>query len=193
MKFGLSGFLKELIKDPAHTGSVAPSCDELSDLITGEAGIENADTVIEFGPGTGVFTKKIMEKLPEGATFFAMELNPTFAEVTREACPGVNIYIDSAENSRKYLEIHGKEFCDCIISGLPWTAFGPGLQDRILDTVVDILKPGGRFITFSYSHSIMFPTARRFRKKLRDLFPEVEVSKTVWSNFPPAFFYTAKK
>ena len=193
MKFGISGFLKELIKDPAHTGSVAPSCEELSDLIVGNAELENTDTVIEFGPGTGVFTKKIMEKLPEGSTFFAMELNPTFADVTRQSCPGVKIYNDSAENSRKYLEMHGKESCDCIISGLPWTAFGPGLQDRILNTVVDILKPGGRFITFSYSHSVMFPTARRFRKKLRELFPEVEVSKTVWSNFPPAFFYSAKK
>lgn len=193
MNFGITGFLKELLRNPAKTGSVAPSCEELSDLITDEAGLDGVETVIEFGPGTGVFTKKIMEKIPCNAVFFAMELNPRFVEVTKNLCPGVNIYNDSAENSRKYLEMHGKDSCDCIISGLPWTAFGPNLQDRLLDTVTDVLSPGGKFLTFSYSHSVLFPTAQRFRKKLKTIFPEVKESRTVWSNFPPAFVYCAKK
>ncbi|MGH7884572.1 MAG: class I SAM-dependent methyltransferase [Thermodesulfobacteriota bacterium] len=193
MNFGIFSFLKELAKNPARTGSIAPSCDELCDLITDQAELNNIHTVIEFGPGTGVFTEKIMDKISVDTTFFALELNPVFIEVTKKRCPGVIIYNDSAENSKKYLEMNGKSCCDCIISGLPWTAFGPALQDRLLETIWDILSPKGRFLTFSYSHSLLFPTARRFRKRLKNIFPEVTESKTVWANFPPAFVYCAKK
>ncbi len=193
MNFGIFSFLTELVKNPTRTGSIAPSCEDLCNLITDEADLDNMQTVIEFGPGTGVFTEKILEKISDEATFFAMELNPTFIEVTKDRCPGVVIYNDSAENSKKYLEIHGKTECDCIISGLPWTAFGPKLQDSLLNSIWDILSPGGRFLTFSYSHSLLFPTAKRFRSKLKSMFPEVVESKTVWSNFPPAFVYCAKK
>lgn len=193
MNFGIFSFLKELAKNPFRTGSIAPSCEELSHLITDKADLGNMHTVIEFGPGTGVFTEKILEKISPDTIFFAMELNPTFIEVTKNRCPGVVIYNDSAENSRKYLEKHGKTKCDCIISGLPWTAFGPALQDSLLESILDILSPGGKFLTFSYSHSLLFPTAKRFKKKLNNMFPEVVESKTVWSNFPPAFVYCAKK
>ena len=48
-------------------------------------------------------------------------------------------------------------------------------------------------ITFSYSISMMVPNARRFRSMLGDKFTSVVKSKTVWSNFPPAFVYSAEK
>lgn len=193
LNFGIFRFLLELVKNPTRTGSIAPSCEELCELITDMAELNNLQTVIEFGPGTGVFTEKIINKISDDTTFFAMELNPTFIKITKERCPGVLIYNDSAENSKKYLEMHGKTSCDCIISGLPWTAFGPKLQDKLLSAIWDILSPGGKFLTFSYSHSLLFPTAKRFRGKLKNMFPEVRQSDTIWSNFPPAFIYCAKK
>lgn len=193
MRFGTYSFLKELAKHPTRTGSVSPSCDELSHLITDEAELSNQDTVVEFGTGTGVFTEKILEKIGSGTTFIAIEINPMFVEVTQKRCPDVTIYNDSAENVKIILEKHGKGMCDCIISGLPWTAFHPNLQDRLLNSIINVLKPGGKLLTFSYSHSVVFPTALRFRKKLNKMFSDVSTTKTVWSNFPPAFVYCATK
>ncbi len=193
LKLGAYGYIKQFLRYPQSTGSIAPSNEELSELVTETARLDEMGTVVELGSGTGVFTEKILEKKSPEALFFAIEINPEFCEATKSRCPSATVYRDSAENMKKYLEQHGKDSCDCIISSLPWTVFDHGTQDRLLDVIWDVLKPGGRMITFSYSISMMVPNARRFRSTLRNKFTNVVKSKTVWSNFPPAFVYSAEK
>ncbi len=193
LKLGAYRYIKQFLRDPKSTGSITPSNEELSELVTDTARLSEMGTVVELGPGTGVFTEKILEKKNPETLFFAIEINPEFCEATKSRCPSVTVYRDSAENMRKYLEQHGADSCDCIISSLPWAVFDHGTQDRLLDVIWNVLKPGGRMITFSYSVSMMVPNARRFRSILRNKFTSVVKSKTVWSNFPPAFVYSAEK
>ena len=193
LKLGAYGYIKQFLRDPKSTGSIAPSNEELSELVTETARLGEMGTVVELGSGTGVFTEKILEKKNPETLFFAIEINPEFCEATKSRCPSATVYKDSAENMKKYLEQHGKDSCDCIISSLPWAVFDHGTQDRLLDVIWDVLRPGGKMVTFSYSISMMVPNARRFRSILRNKFSNVVKSKTVWSNFPPAFVYSAKK
>ncbi|MCY3986761.1 MAG: methyltransferase domain-containing protein [Candidatus Dadabacteria bacterium] len=193
MKLGAYGYIKQFLKNPKNTGSLTPSNEELSELVTDTAELGEMGTVVELGSGTGVFTEKILKKKNPEALFFAIEINPEFCEATRSRCPSATVYMDSAENMKKYLEQHGKNSCDCIISSLPWAVFDHRTQDKLLNTIWKVLRPGGRMITFSYSISMMVPNARRFRSILRNRFTSVVKSKTVWSNFPPAFVYSAKK
>ena len=193
MKLGAYGYIKQFLKNPKNTGSLTPSNEELSELVTDTAELCEMGTVVELGSGTGVFTEKILKKKKPEALFFAIEINPEFCEATRSRCPSATVYMDSAENMKKYLEQHGKNSCDCIISSLPWAVFDHRTQDKLLNTIWKVLRPGGRMITFSYSISMMVPNARRFRSILRNRFTSVVKSKTVWSNFPPAFVYSAKK
>ena len=193
LKLGVYGYIKQFLRDPKSTGSIAPSNEELSELVTDTARLGEMGTVVELGPGTGVFTEKILEKKNPEALFFAIEINPEFYEATKSRCPSATVYKDSAENMKKYLERHGKDSCDCIISSLPWAVFDHDTQDKLLHVIWDVLRPGGKMITFSYSVSMMIPNARRFRSILRSKFSNVVKSKTVWSNFPPAFVYSAKK
>ena len=60
--YEITDFLKEFIIYPKMTGAIAPSSHRLSELITDIAELSKADSVIEFGPGTGVFTEKILKK-----------------------------------------------------------------------------------------------------------------------------------
>ena len=193
LKLGIYGYIKQFMRYPKSTGSITPSNEELSELVTETARLSEMGTVVELGPGTGVFTEKILEKKHPEALFFAIEINPEFCEATKLRCPSATVYRDSAENMKKYLERHGKDSCDCVISSLPWAVFDHGTQDRLLDAIWDVLRPGGKMITFSYSISVMVPNARRFRSILRSKFTNVVKSKTVWSNFPPAFVYSAEK
>jgi phospholipid N-methyltransferase len=73
---------------------------------------------------------------------------------------------------------------DCILSGLPFTNFSQSLRDRILDGVLEALKPGGLFIAFQYSPHMKNQLSRRFAK--------VELS-FVPLNIPPAFVYYCHK
>ncbi len=193
MKLSAYGYIKQFIRNPKCTGSITPSNEELAHLVTETARLEETETVVELGPGTGIFTEKILEKRKPDSTFFAIEINSEFCQATRFRCPSVTVYLDSAENIKKYLLKHGKDSCDCIISSLPWTMFDRKTQKNLLEIILDVLRPGGRMITYAYSISMMTPGARRFHSMMRSRFAKVAKSKTVWSNFPPAFVYYAEK
>jgi phospholipid N-methyltransferase len=156
-------------------------------------GLSLSDTVVELGPGTGAFTRSILEGIGERTTFFALELDPIFSKVLRKRFPSLIVYNDSAENIPEYLAQHGKTNADSIISGLPWASLPMELQQRIMQSVLASLAPGGVFTTFGYVHARWLPNALRFRRRLGKHFSEVETSKVVWANFPPAFVYRCKR
>jgi len=193
LSFSIFDYLTQSFIHPTKTGSVAPSSEQLCELLTDTAELQNASTVIEFGPGTGVFTERILHKISTDTTFFALEINPRFAAATKLRCPQATVYNDSAENAKKHLLNHGVTACDCIISALPWSVFNSNLQDRLLSTIWEILEPGGKLLTVAYFHALIFPSAQRFRKRLYSTFPTVTKTEIVWKNFPPAFVYCAQK
>ncbi len=186
-------FLKQFVRYPTLTCAIAESCKELAELITDTAELSQASMVVEFGSGTGVFTEKILEKISGNAQAFSLEINEDFVKETRRRCPEAIVYFDSAVNVAPYLKEAGVEKCDRIISGLPWASFPEKIQDQILDTVADILEPGGKFLTFAYVHGLCLPAGRRFRKNLFSRFQTVLATRIIWQNLPPAFVYCAEK
>ena len=186
-------FFTQFIINPARTGAVLPSSDGLFEYMTDLAGLNDVSTVIELGSGTGVITEKIMRKKAESTTFFALEINPAFVEATKNKCPDAIVYQSSAENVMKHLEMHGESGCDRIISSLPWSTFKGETQQLILDSIYDVLNPGGIFLTYAYVLGVVAPAAWRFKKKLYAKFDRVETSRIVWNNIPPAFIYISKK
>src|SRR5262245_56613772 len=153
------------------------------------AGLTDADVVLEYGPGTGAITRHILREMSPGSTFAAIEINPQLAAIFREAHPGVPIFEDSVENVRTICDCIGVAMADCIVSGLPWALFSKSRQVRILDQMMRVLKPGGRFVTFGYPQSFVLPAARHLAALLPTYFTAVSRSDVVWRNVPPAFIY----
>jgi phospholipid N-methyltransferase len=165
----------------------------MAELITDTADLPHASVVVEFGSGTGVFTEKILEKISGNTIAIALEVNPAFVEATRIRCPRAAVFHDSAVNTAHYLKSAGVQQCDRIICGLPWAGFNNSLQDQLLDTIIEVLAPGGKFLTFAYLHGLLLPSGRRFRKCLSSRFQEIEETPIIWKNLPPAFVYCAKR
>lgn len=186
-------FLAAFVRRPFDTGSITPSSAKLAAAMVEGMGIAEADTVVEIGPGTGVFTEAIQEQLKPGARFLCFEIDPGMADGLRQKFPGVEVVNDSVENLAVHLRASGRAGVDAVISSLPWTAFSPERQQRLLDATVGPLTAGARFATFAYSHAAWLPQARRFRDLLEARFSEIEVSKVVWRNVPPAFVYRCRK
>ena len=191
MKF--LSFLKEFIIYPKMTGAIAPSSNRLSELITDIAELSKSESVIEFGPGTGVLTEMILKKMPKGSNFIAIESNARFVTATKSRCPQAIIHHSNAIHVKKILKVHGISHCDCIISGLPWASFDKQLQDKLLNAVYEILQPGGKFVTFAYLQGLLLPGGLNFRGKIQSYFPQVTTTKPVWLNTPPAIVYYARK
>lgn len=186
-------FLAAFVKRPFDTGSITPSSAQLAEAMVEGMELCHADTVVELGPGTGPFTHRIQEQLKPGACLLCFEINPEMAEALRHAFPKVRVVNDSIENLAHHLKEAGRDGVDAVVSGLPWAAFSPDRQQRLLDATVAPMKPGARFTTFAYSHAAWMPPARKFRELLDSRFSEVETSKVVWRNVPPAFVYRCRK
>ncbi len=186
--------MKEVFRANKSTGAIAPSGKQLADIVTEMAEVRTAKVIVEYGPGTGVFTEAILAKKPEDAYFIALEVNEEFVKVTQDRCPGVKVIHDCAQNTKKYLQEAGFSGCDTIVSGLPWTRFDDALQDEILEATYDVLEPGGRFVTFAYAVSPFVPSGRKFfREKMVKRFGEVKCSERIWKNFPPCVVFIAEK
>ena len=186
-------FFNSFIKKPGESGAIMPSSKFLANTITSSIGLEHAKSIVELGPGTGVFTKTIIEKMGKDAHFFAVERNDDIYEHFIEAYPKVKAYNLCASELLKMMSEEGIDKLDIVLSGLPWAAFPQDVQSMIMDSVVEALKDGGVFTTFAYLQGFMLPAAHRFKALLKDKFSSVQTSKIVWRNAPPAFVYRCRK
>jgi phosphatidylethanolamine/phosphatidyl-N-methylethanolamine N-methyltransferase len=177
------------VRRPWRTGTVVPSSLALAALMVEDMNLAAADTVVELGPGTGVFTRMLSERVKPDALVLAFEIDRALARELQARMPRVRVVNDSAEHLTQHLRAHGRAAADAILSGLPWVNFSSELQDRLLGAVVGGLRPGGRFATFAYIPAAYLPTGRRFRALLEARFARVATTRIVYRNFPPAFVY----
>ncbi|HDS84823.1 MAG TPA: methyltransferase domain-containing protein [Phycisphaerales bacterium] len=186
-------FLGKFVASPKTIGAIAPSGSVLAEQMVRLGGVETSRTVLELGPGTGVFTAAICRHLPSDAHLITIEANPHLALLLRKKMPAVRTVAGSAEHLDRIMKSYRLAQADSIISGLPFATFEPALQDRILYAVRQALRPGSTFVTFSYLHARPLSKAKRFRDKLAQLFADVETSPIIWKNLPPAFIYRCRK
>lgn len=182
-------FLKNFLRNPTQVGAIAPSSPGLVEAMVQWFDWDQARNIVEFGPGTGVFTEAALNRKHADAKFFAIERSPDLAQRTRQRCPGVTVYEDSVANVAKLCQRESMPKVDAIICGLPWASFSDSLQTEIMDAMLGVLEPGGQFATFAYWQGVVLPAGMRFSRRLRKTFPHVERSHTVWKNLPPAFVY----
>ncbi len=186
-------FLKEFISQPFVIGAIAPSSKRLAMKMVGSADLAHAKAVVEFGPGTGSFTDYILPRLNPGCRFFAIELNPTMADLWGSRHPGRTLHQASVKDVDVLCAQEGIEQVDVIFSGLPWASFDDDLQEATLKASLKVLKPGGKLVTFGYRVGTLLPKGRRFYKRLPRFFSTVERSEYILRNLPPAFVVTCTK
>ena len=185
--------LAEFLQKPLATGTIVPSSSHLARMMVRHAGLGDADAVLEYGAGTGAVTGHILREISPRSRFAAIEINPRLAAIFRATHPGVPVFEDSVENVRAICDSMEIAMVDCIISGLPWALFSKSMQVKILDQMMRVLKPGGRFVTFGYPQSLVLPAARHLAALLPTYFTAVSRSTVVWRNVPPAFVYRCRR
>ena len=188
-------FFKQFLKNPTSIGAVCPSSKALAKEITAQVKLKDAVNIAELGPGTGVFTEEILAQKKAEARFFSVELNRDMYDVVKKRFEDNNdlvIFNDSATNLAQMRDELTMDKLDLIISGLPWASFPEELQDDLLNAIMNNLQPDGYFATFAYVQGMLLPAAQKFKRKLKQNFSEVEKSRIVWKNTPPAFVYRCR-
>jgi phosphatidylethanolamine/phosphatidyl-N-methylethanolamine N-methyltransferase len=135
-------FLWEFFRKPGVVGAVAPSSPGLTRKMVEWIDWPNVRSVVEYGPGTGVFTGQILAELQPGTKFFAIEISPSFVSLLAQSHPQARVYQDSVTHVQELCQREGIHQVDAILSGLPWAAFSPEDQAAYLDAMMTVLKPG---------------------------------------------------
>lgn len=158
------------------------SCKKMAD----EINFNNAETIIEYGSGTGVFTSELIKRKNKNTTLILIEENKRFYEKLKnkyKKTTNTFIYNDSAENIIKILNSHKLKEIDYILSGLPFTSFPESLTDKILTETKKALGKKGFFITFQYS---------LLKKRTFEKYLDIIKKSHILLNFPPAYILTMK-
>jgi len=179
-------FLMEYVKSPKTVGAVAASSKKLAMKMVKDIDFRDVKCIIEYGPGTGVFTDKLVERKKEDTLLILLESNKEFCKQLEERYSGndnIIILNDSAENVDIYLKKYNLKKVDYVVSGLPFASLPKSVSNKILEKTRNILKKDGLFITFQYT---------LLKKKfIAGYFKEIELERVVF-NVPPAYVFKCK-
>ncbi|WP_028401088.1 class I SAM-dependent methyltransferase [Ectobacillus panaciterrae] len=180
-------FIQQFIREPRTVGAVAPSSKYLAKQMIAPIDFASAKCIIEYGPGTGIFTEQLIQHKKKETVLFLLETNDRFYMALQEKyghLPNVHIIHDSAECAGYHMRKYDMKQADYVVSGLPFTSLPRDVAKRILSKTAELLGENGEFITFQYSK-----VKQRF---FQSFFPKIE-KKRVLFNLPPAYVFTCRK
>lgn len=175
-------FLRAWLAAPLRVASITPSSNSLAALITRDITCATGP-VIELGPGTGVFTRALLERGVKEENLVLIEYEAEFARLLGARFPKARIYqMDAATLRDRYL--FDGLLAGAIVSGLPFLSMPTKQVFNILDGVFQHLRPGGAMYQFTYGGRC--PVAPPILEQL-DL-TAARVGRT-FRNIPPATVY----
>jgi len=179
-------FFKTYLEQKNQVGSWVPSWPLLVNNMCRKIDFKNADTIVEFGPGNGVFTKKLLKKAKPSAKLFVFELNTNFYNVLKDKFddPRMILLNQGAETLPEVLKAHNIDKVDAILSSLPLAMIPKEIKNTILDNSHNHLRKNGVFLQYQYSLNAKNDVKERYGKLRVNLIP---------LNVPPAFVYKGVK
>jgi phosphatidylethanolamine/phosphatidyl-N-methylethanolamine N-methyltransferase len=183
---GRKSFLRNFWKEKKMVGAMSPSSRFLAKKMLEPLDFQQMRVIVELGPGTGVFTRRMLEQLRPDGVLLVFELNDNFMKLLQKEFkdPRVHLIHDSAEKIGEYLEKLGLSNADAVVSSLPLANFPEDLRSRILNESYKVMTDRSLYVQFQYSLNA--------KKAIKALFRSVEITFTA-VNFPPAFVYTCRK
>jgi len=178
-------FLKQWARNPREMGSITPSSRFLTREVVARIDFARARYIAELGPGTGVFTQAILERLAPDGQLLAIDTNAAFVEQLRREIPDRRLHAveASAERIDALAAEAGWPRVDAVVSGIPYSLLPKPVMRGILEASRRALGDGGLFVGYQYS--------RMLRPHLLDVFGNVHY-RSVLLNLPPAFVYTCR-
>lgn len=196
------GFLGQAVKHYRTTGAIAPSSAALARVMT-ESLRRHAGPkrVLEVGPGTGAFTKRILHALNPGDVFDIVEINAAFSRhLERDLLssfvaghPGITVRLHNS--AIQTAPVDGEY--DYVVCGLPFNNFALSEVSRIFRRMMSLLREGGELMYFEYlgmkAVKMMWFRGRRRQRVRRRIAMSKALDRrydgrraVVLRNFPPA-------
>ncbi|MGB0499406.1 MAG: class I SAM-dependent methyltransferase [Rubricella sp.] len=176
-------FLRQMLRNPAQIVALGPSSSRLGRRMASVLSPEDGP-ILEFGGGTGRLTRQILARGIRQDQLAIFELDPTFAAYLRDEFPEAHVLNTGAQNAADApVTAPG-----ATVSGLPILSMPEELQRAIVGAAFEKMRPGGRYIQFTYG--TVPPLRRAVREELGLTWRTLG---RVWWNLPPAQVYEFRK
>jgi phospholipid N-methyltransferase len=153
-------FLTTAMKD-RNVGAVAPTSPTSVKYVCRRIDRTRPAVVVEYGPGTGAFTRYLLKNLHPESTLIGIEMNREFARKLRSyrkrkqiRNPQFIVAHDNACNVEKILQKHGFARADYIISGIPFSFIDEPTKKQIVASTRKALADDGKFLVYQYSFAM---------------------------------------
>ncbi|MDQ0996307.1 phosphatidylethanolamine/phosphatidyl-N-methylethanolamine N-methyltransferase [Phyllobacterium ifriqiyense] len=175
-------FFRAWLSAPLQVASITPSGRALSALMT--TGITaQTGTVIELGPGTGAFTRALLNRGVFEENLILVEYGEDFATQLALRFPKARtIQMDAAQLHKLAPEPQAR--VGAVVSGLPLLSMPARKVIAILDGAFSHLSENGAFYQFTYGPKCPVPRPLLDRLGLKATY----VGRTL-ANLPPAAVY----
>ena len=172
-------FLRSFLAHPRAVGALVPTSRRAVSDMLDLARVEDASLLVEFGAGSGVYTRELLRRMSPSARLVAFEVDERLAAGLAAEIddPRLHLVTASAEDVESHLD-GGR--VDLLVSALPFTSLPAAVRRRALDVSPQILSPHGVMLVLQYSPFVQRELERRFACVERRLSPV---------NLPPAFLF----
>ena len=175
---GTISYIKNFIQDQ-DVAAVMPSSSFLVRRVCKWIDFDEPATIVEYGPGNGVFSEYIVEHMTADSTLVLVETNSEFIEMLEEKYADddrVIVVEDRAENVEQILADHDLGEVNYIVSGIPFSFLDEETRAELLQKTHDVLTEDGKFLVYQYYNHLEEP--------LREQFAEVTKERE-YLNVPP--------
>lgn len=150
-------FAKNFLQHPKMLGSLIPSSRFLVDRLLGKIDWKRARTIVEYGPGVGTITGRILQRMPANTRLVAFEMNEDFVAYLKRSFPDKRLHVvhGSAERVQRELARLKIDGADYIISGIPFTTMPVALRETIMRESRRALKPGGSVLVYQFTRAVL--------------------------------------
>lgn len=179
-------FLRQWVRDPVKTASVAPSGRQLARLMVAQL-VPGSARVAELGAGTGVFTRALLRRGVREGHLVLVERDEAFAARLRERFPRAHVLAMDAEHFCAWARAE-RFAAGAIVSGLPLRNLDFDSHRRILSSAFASLCGDGALYQFTYGLACPVPAML-----LQHLQLEAARIGYVLRNLPPATVYRIQR
>ena len=178
-------YIKNFLTDK-NVASITPSSAACVKHVCRKIDFTQKLAIFEFGPGTGVFSRYLLDHMTKDSRLILIELNSNFVEKLKDEFVDerVSIFDDSAAEVGVIAENLEIENADYVLSGIPFSFLDDDQKLNILQQTYDLLRTGGEFLAYQTSGHLKAP--------IRKIFGQVHTELELL-NIPPMLIYEAMK
>ncbi len=144
-------YIKNFLKDKS-VASITPSSRYTTKAICKKIDFNKDNIIIEYGPGSGVISKELLNNLSLESKLILIEQNNNFIRhLTKIKDDRLIVVKDDAKHIKHIMKRYNISKADYIISGIPFSMIPDKDKSNITLESYDALKDKGKFILYQTS------------------------------------------